>query len=422
MVTRSTLVVFLALLLCGNLWAEEPAWPQFRGPTGLGYTTAKKLPTAWGGADEKNVKWSVAVKGEGHASPVVVGNKVIVCNVAWPVKAEQMPTHYVTAYDLANGHELWSTEVSPGKWLRNDFRSGPGGGYAAPTPCIAADHIHCVFGSSVIAVLDLQGKLVKRMELEPHTFDVTIGSSPILAGDGIVMLCAMAKKEDSRLICFKPVDLTVKWEQKLPTVGFAHSTPIVIPGERPQVVIVASGGGETEDAVQSFDAATGERLWWARGAGEASSPAYAEGLLYFDSGRGSKGTVVDTRGAGDVTATRIQWTVGAVPEAIGSPIITNERVYRLHTPNVLKCWRLDTGKLVFAERLPDITSTWASPIVDGQGRIFFASAGKSFVLDAGDKLNILSVNDLGDANHASPAVAGDRLLLLGQKKLWCVGE
>lgn len=415
--------LFTFCLVLASTSTAVADWPQFRGPSSLGYTTAKNLPIEWSGKEGKNIAWSVPVKGEGHASPVVVGKQVIVCNVEWPVKsAETMPKHFVTAYDLGDGHELWSTQIEPGPWLRNDFRSGPGGGYAAPTPCVVGQHIHCVFGSAVLAILDLDGKLVKRTVIEPHTFDVTIGSSPIAWKDRILLLSAMSKKEDSKLACLQAGSGEVLWEQKLPKVGFAHSTPALIEvAKQPQVVIVASGGGETNDAAQAFDVGTGKPIWQCRGAGEASSPAFANDRLYFDSGRGSKGTVVDVTGQGDVTESHLKWTVGAVPEAIGSPIIVGERIYRLHTPNVLKCWSLTDGKQIFAERLPKITSTWASPIADASGRIYFTSGGVSYVLKAGDKLDILAMNELGDANHASPAVAGDdTLLILGQKKLWCV--
>ncbi len=417
-------LLLLSVALCLTSTANAD-WPQFRGTTGLGYTSAKNLPIEWGGADNKNVVWSVPVKGEGHASPVVVGKRVIVCNVEWPAKsAETMPKHFVTAYDLTDGHELWSTEIEPGPWLRNDFRSGPGGGYAAPTPCVVKDHIHCVFGSAVLAILDLDGKVVKRSELTPRTFDVTAGSSPMAWQDNVYLLFGMSKREDSQVQCLQAGTGELRWRQMLPNAGFAHSSPILIEvNKQPQVVVVASGGGEADDALQALDAQTGKPIWHCRGAGEASSPAFANKLLYFDSGRGSKGTVVDVTGAGDVTGTHLQWTVGAVPEAIGSPIIVGERIYRLHTPNILKCWNLADGKQVFAERLPKISSTWASPIADSSGRIYFACGGVSYVLQAGDKLEILATNDLGDANHASPAVAGDdTLLLLGQKKLWCIAN
>jgi outer membrane protein assembly factor BamB len=417
-----SILAAFALLVSTVARAED--WPQFRGPTGLGYSTEKDLPLEWGGQDKKNVLWSVPLKGQGHASPIVWKEQVIIANVSWPVASpKEMPKHFVTAYSTADGKELWSTEIQPGPWLRNDFRSGPGGGYAAPTPCTDGTRIYCLYGSAVMAALDMKGNIVWRKEIKPYTFDVTIGSSPVMHKDTIILLCAMAKKEDSRLVAFDKANGEVKWESKLPTVGFSHSTPVLVESAgKKQVIFTASGMATTPDALQSFDADTGKRLWWCKGAGDASSPAFADGLLYFDSGRGSAGTAVNVAGEGDVTDSHIKWSVGSVPEGIGSPIIVGGRVYRLHTPNVVKCWNLADGKQVFAGRLPDIGSTWASPIADASGRIYFASAGKSCVIEAGGELKILATNDLGDPNHASPAASNGRLFLLGEKKLYCVGK
>jgi hypothetical protein len=95
-------------------------------------------------------------------------------------------------------------------------------------------------------------------------------------------------------------------------------------------------------------------------------------------------------------------------------------VYRLHAPEILKCWELASGKLVYAKRLEGISSTWASPVADPQGRLFFASAGKSYVIQAGPEFRVLAVNDLGDGNHASPAVAGGTVYLVGMKSIHAV--
>ena len=109
-------------------------------------------------------------------------------------------------------------------------------------------------------------------------------------------------------------------------------------------------------------------------------------------------------------------------EGIGSPIIVNELVYRLLAPNVLKCWRAVDGKPVYTERLPDLTTSWASPVADSAGRIYYASAGKSYVLQAGAEFRVLAVNDLDDPNHASPAVACGKIYLAGTRVLHCVGN
>ena len=58
--------------------------------------------------------------------------------------------------------------------------------------------------------------------------------------------------------------------------------------------------------------------------------------------------------------------------------------------------RAATGKLVYAKRLDHITSTWASPIVDPQERIFFATAATSYVIQSGPEFRVLAVNELPD--------------------------
>ena len=236
------------------------------------------------------------------------------------------------------------------------------------------------------------------------------------------MLCAMAEKKDSRIVAFDKGTGAMRWEQKFPEMGFGHSTPVVIRhGGRPQLLVVASGGSKAAAALMALDPADGKRLWWCFGAGEAASPAFGDGLVYFDSGRGGLGVAVEAGGEGDVSD-RTRWKIDEVPEGIGSPIIVDGRVYRLHSPNILKCWDAQTGKVVFAARLDGITTTWASPIADPAGRLYYASAGKSFVVQAGPKYELLATNDLGDANHASPAVVKGKMYLVGAKQVWCVGR
>lgn len=414
----------LAILILSTASAED--WPGFRGPTGLGYSNSQNLPIEWGGDDATNIVWQSPLIGEGHASPIVSGDRLFVCTAHWDdtvTNREQViPEHHVLCYDTSDGTPLWDVTVEPGPWLRNDFRSGPGGGYAAPSPATDGEYVYVVFGSSVVAALDFDGNIVWRKVIDPYTFDVTIGSSPVVFQDTVLMLCAMANKPDSRLIAFTSSDGTVKWQTPLPNTGFAHSTPVLIDvAGQSQLIIVASGGGETDEGVQSFDPTTGERIWWCRGGGDASSAAYGAGIIYCDSGRGGPGIAIDPGGSGDVTGTHIQWRIEQVPEGIGSPIIVNERVYRLHNPNVLKCWNATNGELVYNQRLDELTSTWISPLADTNGRLYFASAGVSCVIQSGDEFQLLATNDLGDPNHASAAASGDRLYFVGTRQVYCVG-
>ena len=161
-------------------------------------------------------------------------------------------------------------------------------------------------------------------------------------------------------------------------------------------------------------------LWWCRGEGDVSSPVYGQGLVYFDSGRGSRGVAVDPTGSGDVSDTHIRWTIRQGGEALSSPIIVGEYLYRLRTPGFLQCWETATGKEVYSERLQGISTAWASPIADPKGRLFLANAGKSYVVQAGPEFRVLAVNDLGDGSHPSPAAAEGRLFLVGMKNIYCI--
>jgi len=424
---RSTwLGIVLASVLLTPQALVRADWPGFRGPTGLGYTSEANLPIAWGGPTHENVQWSSPLPGQGHASPVVWDQAVIVCTVNWPAdvvdRKKTIPEHHVTCYRTSDGRLLWDTLVPPGPWLRDDFRSGPGGGYAAATPVTDGKLIYCAFASSVLAAIDFQGNIAWRKPIVPYSFDVTLGSSPVLYGDTVILLCAMAKKENSRVVAFGKTRGDVRWEREFPQMQFGHSTPLMIEvNGKAQMLVLASGMEKTGDALRSLDPSDGRLLWWCRGEGDASSPAYGQGLVYFDDGRGGIGVAVDPTGSGDVSETHVRWTITQRGEALSSPIVVGNYLYRLRTPGFLQCWEMATGKKIYSERLADISSTWASPIADPKGHLFFANAGKSYVVQAGPECRILAVNDLGDGNHPSPAAAEGKLFLVGMKNIYCIG-
>jgi hypothetical protein len=59
-----------------------------------------------------------------------------------------------------------------------------------------------------------------------------------------------------------------------------------------------------------------------------------------------------------------------------------------------------------------------------EGRLYYVSRdGRTFVLPATPKYELLAVNDLRDGStfNASPAVAGNRLLIRSDKFLYCLG-
>ena len=403
---RSALLVAALLLAIHSAHAGH--WPQFRGPTGLGYTDDTNLPLTWNAKTGENIAWkSPLPKSDNpYSSPSVWGDRVFVtCVLNNPVE------HHVLCFQRADGKQLWDTTLPPGPWLLKDLR----GGYGAPTPCTDGKNVFVVFGSAVVASLDFDGKVVWRKELEKLNFDVAMGSSPILHGDTVILDCDQNNKTSS-LIAFDKGTGDIKWEAKRPQVAFAHSTPVIVTVSGKKQMLVSAS-----NALQGVDPDSGAILWWCAAPGDASSPAFGGGWVFSDSGRGGKAVCVDPTGAGDVTKTHLKWTFPQIPEGLSSAIIVGERVFRTHNPETLKCLDLKTGELVFGERLPGV-STWASPFATPDGKIYFASAGKTYVVKAGPTLEILATNEIGEENRASAAVSDGQIFVRGHRNLYCIGK
>ena len=59
--------------LSGGVRAQD--WPQWRGPSSHGVSSASPLPTTWG--RDENLAWSAPLAGYGTSSPIVWGDLVI---------------------------------------------------------------------------------------------------------------------------------------------------------------------------------------------------------------------------------------------------------------------------------------------------------------------------------------------------------
>ncbi len=420
---KPSLSCILVLLTAAAVRAGD--WPAWRGPTGMGQTVDKDLPLTWGGKDDANILWKVPLFDgkervrfdQNQSSPIVQGDRVYVTLSYWPpdvVAEKQPPEHHVLCFRKSDGRRLWDTTIAAGPWLLKDLR----GGYTVPTPAADDRRVYVLFGSSVAAALDPEGKVVWRKELTPFAFDVAIGTSPILFRDTVLLLWDLRERQ-SRLIALDKKTGEIKWEKKRPDIDWAHSTPTLAEIKGKTQLLVGSA-----QAVQGLDPNTGDTLWSCGDKaqiGDTVSPVLAGGVVYCDSGRSGPGIAVDPTGEGDVSATHRKWKVAQVPEGFGSPVAIGAYLYRLHSPGTVTCRNLSDGKQVWAERLNGVAVA-PSPFATADGRIYFASGGKSYVLKAGPKFEVLGTSDLGDPSQASPAVADGRIFIRGGRNLYCIGK
>ncbi len=239
----------------------------------------------------------------------------------------------------------------------------------------------------------------------------------MLYKDTVLVLADGTKPKDSRLIAFDARSGDIRWQRARPTSSFSHTTPVVAEiNGRPQLLIASS------NALQGVDPADGHIIWWVTNKGDVPTPVLGGGLIFSIDGRGGPGIAVAPSGEGDITESAVKWRTPPVNEGYSSAVIVGDYLYRVHQPGILTCRKLATGELVWSERVPAGVDHAASPIASADGRIYFATGGKSLVLAAGPKYEVLATNDLGDPGRASPAVANGRIYVKGGKRLWCLGE
>jgi len=406
----------VALAMSVSSLAFAGHWPGWRGPTGVGTTDETDLPLTWDGKKGENIVWKAPLKGTtGHSSPIVWGDRVFITTAARQNReqesAKEVPDHHLACYEVADGKLIWKTQIPQGK------ESAGYAIYAVPTPVTDGKMVYCWFGSAVIAAVDWDGKLVWRQE-RPGPFNLNPGicSSLALHGDLVYLLVDGARGLGYLQALDKKTG-EVKWEQKRAKMGHNNSSPILLPiNGKPQLIVAGS------NVLQGLDPASGEPIWWCKSVGFGQTPVYGSGLLYADRGGNELAVCVDPTGQGDVAATHIKWKNPKSPGDYSSPVIAGEFIYKAQKEKTIGCYKLTTGELLYTGEL-DGVSRLASPFATADGRVYFVSTGKSYVLKAGPTLETIGGGNLnGWGNGSSPAVSAGRIFVRDFEFLWCLGK
>ena len=127
-------------------------------------------------------------------------------------------------------------------------------------------------------------------------------------------------------------------------------------------------------------------------------------------------------GKGDVTATHVLWQEKRFIPEVPSPLYYDGRVYMIKNGGLVSCMDVDSGKLLYRERLGAAGLYCSSPIC-ANGRIYIASTkGVITVFAAGDTLQVLARNNLEEQVFATPAVVENKLYVRTVKHMYAFGE
>src|SRR5262249_56172815 len=114
-------------------------------------------------------------------------------------------------------------------------------------------------------------------------------------------------------------------------------------------------------------------------------------------------------GGGEVSKADVKWQARFQPPAGSSGIVAGQYLYRACHNDILRCWEMATGKLLYEERLAGVSPS-ASPIATPDGRVYFAGSNRSYVIAAGPEFKILATNDLDDhPDYTTPAMSNGQI-------------
>jgi outer membrane protein assembly factor BamB len=435
---RRSLAAVLILALVGALSAQDH-WPGFRG-AGTPITDVPALPTEWDA--KKNVAWTADVAGKGWSSPIVWGDRVFVTSVVADKTLEARKGLYILdlvgkvepgehrwlvhCLDLKTGKNLWTQEAKKGEVPGSIHIKNT---YASETPVCDGERVYAYFGNIGLFCYDHAGKQLWTKTWDPVKTQMGWGTaaSPALHDGTLYILNDNDTK--SFLTALDAKTGKEKWtvvrEEKS-----NWTTPFVWVNDQRTEIVTA---GYSKVRSYSTD---GKLLWELSGMSTPTipTPFAAGGLLYVTSGY-----VVDPflrpmyvirpGATGDITLKpeetankSIAWAHRLIGPYHPTPLVVGEHLYILYDTGFLSCFEAKTGKQIYdRKRISASARAFTASPWSYNGKVFCLSEdGDTYAIDAGPEFKVQGPNSLDEMTLATPAIAGGRLLIRTQGKVYCI--
>jgi outer membrane protein assembly factor BamB len=419
-------------------------WPQFRGPHNSGVNPQSQAPSQW--SDTKHLAWTRKIPGYGWSSPIVVGDKILVTTgfsegqkrpqpVSFPMFGDVKPPDAVYRWEIHcldrnTGKTLWSQVARERKPTIGVIF---GNTYASETPVSDGACVYAYFGMHGVYCYNLDGKEIWQRDFGAYKMLMNWGTgcSPALDDDRLFILCD--NDEKSFLVALDKKTGKDLWRvPRDEKSGWA--TPFVWRNQV-RVEIVTAGC----NAIRSYHPADGKVLWELKRPAArpmsyvTATPVAGESMLYVAAGSrpgrsplwavkaGASGDISPK--PGETSNAGIAWSSTKACPEMASPLLYKDNLYVLMQNTViLMCLDARTGKEVYKERLRGARSFTASPWAHG-GKIYFLDEdGRTFVVAAGPKFELLGKNEIKDLFWSTPALSRDALYLRGADRLYCIRQ
>jgi outer membrane protein assembly factor BamB len=396
----------------GPITVAASDWPWWRGPNRNGVAaTDQKPPLKW--SETENVLWKAPVPGRGHGSPIVVGDRVFVATA----DSERM-VQGILCLRRDTGKQLWHKEIHKGPLEKKGNKKST---LASSTPACDGQRVFISFlhdKGIYTTALDLDGNHLWQTKTGEFVIHQGFGASPALYES--LVITASDHKGGGAVVAMNRATGKIVWKQDRPKLD-NYASPIILKAAgRDQLFMIGC------DLVASFDPLTGKKNWEIPGSTtECVTSTVTDGRLMFTSGGYPKKhmSAVLADGSGKVV-----WE-SKKQVYVPSFLVHSDHLYGVEDENFAVCWKCETGKEVWRERLGGTFT--ASPVLVGDLLFATNEAGRTFIFKANpEKFELVAENQLGDEVLATPAICGSRIYMRvakfadgkRQEMVYCLGK
>ena len=388
----------LALAVVGTVAAEN--WPQFRGPRADGTSTESF-------SGPLRLRWKAKLPGPGHSSPVVWNDRIFL--TAFQPETSTLRRLagtegrlLVLGVNRHDGRVDWQREVRADSIEKTTNVNRP----ASPTPATDGSRVVAFFGSFGLVALTMDGQPAWEAKMGPFPNHMGSGSSPVLAGDRIILKAET--DGPSFLYSIDKHNGRVVWRVPRKTRQAAYATPVV--WDR----TIAVGGYES---VMAYSLDDGHDLWTKTGLSTyvVPTPVVAGGLLFATSNGPGGNVVLALRQTGEQA-----WQASRGGAYVASPAHAANRLFTVNQNCVVSCLDARDGRLAWRQRLPTQGECFASPVAASATLFIATTAGELFSLEASDRFLLRGKLELHERLMASPAISNGVMYLRSDSHLFAL--
>ncbi len=292
--------------------------------------------------------------------------------------------------------------------------------YASPTPVIEAGRCYCHFGAFGTWCVDTRSGAVIWDRVLAIQHNVGPGSSPVIAGDRLVLVCDGADQQ--YIAALDKHDGRTVWRTPRPPIRIedgdlrkAYCTPLLVSvGDQSLLVIPGA------QWVIAYDPRSGEEIWrvdHGDGFSNVPRPVFADGRVFICTGFTSPQLwAIRVDGRGDVTETHVDWKQTKQIPTKPSPVLVDGLLYVIHDRGVATCFDAASGETIRRKR---VGGNYSASALHVSGRIYvFSHEGETTVFETGREYRPLATNKIDGQIMATPAVVGDALILRSDTHLY----